>query len=94
MLGKSQGGACTMTLVERRTGRLIVGKLERRATADPNARLIAPVQRETKPISTITADNGKEVCGYKAPNSACRCSSTSRRRTTPGSAARTRTPTG
>lgn len=66
VLGSSQAGPCIMTLVERRTGFLIIGKLERRATAELNARLIALIERETKPIRTITADNGTEFHSYKA----------------------------
>lgn len=66
VLGNSPGGACIMTLVERRTGYLIIGKLERRATADLNARLLALIARESKPIRTITADNGTEFHSYKA----------------------------
>ena len=55
-----------MTLVERMTGYLIIGKLERRATADLNARLEALIRRETRPVRTITADNGTEFHRYKA----------------------------
>lgn len=54
-----------MTIVERVTGFLIVGKLERRATAALNARLEALVRRETRPVRTITADNGTEFHSYK-----------------------------
>ena len=66
VMGNSQGGACIMTMVERVTGFLIIGKLERRATADLNARLIALIQREPRPVRTITADNGTEFHSYKA----------------------------
>ena len=65
VMGNSQGGACIMTLVERVTGFVIIGKLERRATAKLNARLIALIQRETRPVRTITADNGTEFHSYK-----------------------------
>ena len=65
VMGNSQGGACILTLVERVTGFLLIGKLERRATAELNARLIALIQRETRPVRTITADNGTEFHSYK-----------------------------
>ena len=65
VMGNSQGGACNMTLVERVTGFWLIGKLERRATAELNARLIALIQRETRPVRTITADNGTEFHSYK-----------------------------
>jgi IS30 family transposase len=66
VLGNSQGGACIVTLVERKTGYVVIGKLERRATAELNARLEALVHRERRPVRTITADNGTEFHSYKA----------------------------
>ena len=55
-----------MTMVERVTGFLIIGQLARRATAELNARLEALIRRETRPVRTITADNGTEFHSYKA----------------------------
>jgi IS30 family transposase len=66
VLGNSQGGACIVTLVERKTGFVVIGKLERRAAADLNARLEALIRRERQPVRTITADNGTEFHSYKA----------------------------
>jgi IS30 family transposase len=66
VLGNSQGGACIMTLVERVTGFVIIGQLARRTTAELNARLEALIRRETRPVRTITADNGTEFHSYKA----------------------------
>lgn len=66
VLGSSQGGACILTMVERVTGFVVIGKLERRATADLNARLEALIRREGRPVRTITADNGTEFHSYKA----------------------------
>ena len=60
VLGNSQGGACIVTLVERKTGYVVIGKLERRAAADLNARLEALMQRQARPVRTIPADNGTE----------------------------------
>ena len=66
VLGNSQGGACIVTLVERKTGYVVIGKLDRRATAELNARLEVLVHRERRPVRTITADNGTEFHSYKA----------------------------
>jgi IS30 family transposase len=66
VLGNSQGGACIVTLVERKTGFVVIGKLERRAAADLNARLQALIRRQRQPVRTITADNGTEFHSYKA----------------------------
>ena len=38
----------------------MIGKLERRAAADLNARLEVLIRREARPVRTITADNGTE----------------------------------
>ena len=59
-MGNRQGGACIVTLVKRKTGYVVIGKLERRAAADVNARLEALMRRQTRPVRTITADNGTE----------------------------------
>jgi len=66
VLGHSQAGACILTLVERKTGVLRVGKLARRTTTELNACLEFLIRRERRPIRTITADNGTEFHGYKA----------------------------
>ena len=66
VLGDSQGGACIVTLVERKTGYVVIGKLERRTAAELNARLEALVLRQARPVRTITADNGTEFHSYKA----------------------------
>ena len=66
VLGNSQGGACIVTLVERKTGFVVIGKLERHTAADLNARLEAMIVRQRRPVRTITADNGTEFHSYKA----------------------------
>jgi IS30 family transposase len=66
VLGNSQSGACIVTLVERKCGYTVIGKLERRAATELNARLEALIQRERRPVRTITADNGTEFHSYKA----------------------------
>jgi transposase, IS30 family len=67
VLGASQGGACIMTLVERKTSYVVIGKLKRRAAADLNTRLERLVRRQPRrAVRTITADNGTEFHSYKA----------------------------
>ncbi len=66
VLGDSQAGACIVTLVERKTGYLVIGKLARRTAANLNARLEALVRRQPHAVRTITADNGTEFHSYKA----------------------------
>ena len=66
VLGNSQGGSCIMTMVERMTGIVRIGKLARRAAPDLNACLERLVTREPRPVRTITADNGTEFHSYKA----------------------------
>lgn len=66
VLGNSQAGACVVTLVERKTGYLVIGRLARRAGPELNACLEALIARERRPVRTITADNGTEFHSYKA----------------------------
>ena len=66
VLGDSQAGACIVTVVERRTGYVVIGKLVRRTAANLNARLEALVRRQPRAVRTITADNGTEFHSYKA----------------------------
>ena len=66
VLGNSQSGACIVTLVERKCGFTVSGKLARRAAADLNAQLEALIARQPRPVRTITADNGTEFHSYRA----------------------------
>jgi transposase, IS30 family len=66
VLGNSQGGACIVTLVERKTGFVVIGKLGRHTAADLNARLETMIARQPRAVRTITADNGTEFHSYKA----------------------------
>jgi IS30 family transposase len=63
--GDSQGAHTVITLVERKTGYLIMGKLERHTAAGCAARLIEMILREGGRVRTITADNGSEFHSYK-----------------------------
>ena len=56
--------ACIVTLVERATGYLLIGKLKARTVAELNRATRALVSSSPLPVRTITADNGTEFHGY------------------------------
>ncbi len=56
---------CIVTLVERKIGYLIIGKLRNRTVAELNRVAIRLINSAPIPIHTITADNGTEFHGYK-----------------------------
>ncbi len=56
---------CIVTLVERKTGYVLIGKLKSRTVADLNARVISLILQHPGAFKTITADNGTEFHGYK-----------------------------
>ncbi len=66
VLGDSQGGACILTLVERKTGFTAIGKLARRTGAEVNARAKQLIEAQPRPVHTITVDNGTEFHAYAA----------------------------
>ena len=55
---------CILSLVERKTGLLVIGKLASRTTAAVNARAIQLIQESGGSFMTITADNGTEFHNY------------------------------
>ena len=60
------GRACVLSLVERKTGYLVLGKLAARTTAAVNRRAIRLIRAQPRPLRTITADNGTEFHAYAA----------------------------
>lgn len=56
---------CVVTIVERKIGYLIVGKLRNRTVAELNRVAVQLINSVPVPILTITADNGTEFHGYK-----------------------------
>ena len=56
---------CIVTLVERKTGYTLIGKLKDRTTAELNRRCIQLINREPCRFVSITADNGTEFHQYK-----------------------------
>ena len=60
------GRPCIVTLVERSTGFLMIGKLKARTVAELNRAVLNLLGSAPLPVYTITADNGTEFHGYKA----------------------------
>ena len=72
MLGAGQAGVCILTLVERKTGYVVIGPLQARTTAEVNRRATQLIRRQPRAVRTITADNGTEFHGYAAIQHATR----------------------
>ena len=70
IMGDDHGRHSALTVVERKTGFLQMGKLERHCSADASARTIELIERQPDMFKTITADNGTEFHGYKATEEA------------------------
>jgi IS30 family transposase len=64
MLGASQAGPCVLSLVERKTGYLLLGQLRRRTSAAVNQRAQQLIAAQPHPVRTITVDNGTEFHEY------------------------------
>jgi transposase, IS30 family len=56
---------CILTLVERSTGYLLIGKLKNKSVYQTNKRLLKMLRTTHYDVKTITADNGTEFHGYK-----------------------------
>ncbi len=80
---------CVVTLVERQSGYLLVGKMRARTTAELNRAAFALMCRHPERFHTITADNGTEFHDYRSLEAATGVPFTLLPRTTPGSAAPT-----
>ena len=59
------GRPCIVTLVERVTGYVMIGKLRAHTVAELNRAAIHLIASAPLPVLTITADNGTEFHGYK-----------------------------
>ncbi len=66
MLGAGQAGPCVLSLVERKTGYLVLGQLKRRTSAEVNRRARDLIRAQPRPVRTITVDNGTEFHEYAA----------------------------
>jgi IS30 family transposase len=56
---------CIVSIVERKSGLLLIGKLADRTTASLNRRVIRLIRRDGAAFETITADNGTEFHDYQ-----------------------------
>jgi len=63
--GDSQATHSALTVVERKTGYLQIGKLHRHRAADATAKTIEIIERQPHRFETITADNGTEFHSHK-----------------------------
>ena len=66
VLGDSQAGPCVLSLVERKTGFLVLGPLARRAAEAVNPRACHLIAAQPHPVRTVTVDNGTEFHEYAA----------------------------
>ena len=64
VMGASWEKPCIVTLVERASGYLLIGKLPNRTTKALNQRTIGLMQCTAAPFLSITSDNGTEFHGY------------------------------
>jgi transposase, IS30 family len=62
--GNDQARHSVVTLVERATGYLVIGKLERHTARDATARIVELIGRHPGLVATVTADNGTEFHSY------------------------------
>ena len=63
VMGKAQ--ECVVTLVERKSGYVLIGKLRARTAQEATRTTIALIERHPGRFVTITADNGTEFHGYE-----------------------------
>lgn len=63
---------CIVTLLERKTGYVMIGKLPNKSTASLNKKTISLIGREPLGFKTITSDNGTEFHQYKKIEECCR----------------------
>ena len=66
MMGESLGESsdCILTLVERKSGYVLIGKLAARTAAEANRALLELMARHPGRVVTITSDNGTEFHWY------------------------------
>lgn len=64
IMGNDRARHSALTVVERKTGYLQMGKLHRHCAAEATARTIELIERRRECFKTITADNGSEFHSY------------------------------
>ena len=67
VMGESLGESsdCILTLVERKSGYVLIGKLKARTAAEANRALLELMARHPGRVKTITSDNGTEFHWYR-----------------------------
>lgn len=65
IMGDDHGRHSALTIVERKTGFVQMGKLVGRCAADASARTVELIERQPDRFKTITADNGTEFHSYR-----------------------------
>jgi IS30 family transposase len=63
--GDKQGEHTVVTMVERATGYLLMGKLARHCAAETTERVTEMILSQAGRVATVTSDNGSEFHGYK-----------------------------
>lgn len=66
VLGAGPAGPCVFSMVERKTGFLLLGPLRQRTATYVNRRARALIAAQARPVHTITVDNGTEFHDYVA----------------------------
>lgn len=66
ILGATSDAHCLLSLVERKTGYLVLGKLAARTTAEVNRHATRLIRAQRRRVHTVTSDNGTEFHGYAA----------------------------
>jgi transposase, IS30 family len=84
---------CLVTVVDRKTGYVVIGKLRARTNEHTNHRTVLLMRRHPQRFKTITADNGAEFHNYTAIERTPALRSTSPLRITRGSVGPTKIPT-
>ena len=64
MIGNLSDKHCVLTLVDRKTGYVMIGKLEARTVQAINRRAVRLINNAARHTHTVTADNGTEFHGY------------------------------
>ena len=64
VLGASQAGPCVFSMVERKSGYVLLGQLDQRTSAFVNARARQLIRAQDRPVRMITVDNGTEFHDY------------------------------
>lgn len=64
-MGPVSSKPCVLTLVERKTGYIVIGKLANKTSDETNRVMMKLIHRAPCDFNTLTADNGTEFHGYE-----------------------------